>query len=196
MNYIKTSYNKYSKLYNIIFLIISISITLGFIVSFCLEKELINSIYDYFIMHINNFNKYILNNLTYPIIIYISIFLISLTFIGFIWPFLALFIENMSIGLFLGIMLRKVTLKGLIKGTIYIILTKLFYIIILIYLIINIYKFINQTILSIKNKKDNSIYNLYSKIIIKVIFSIIIITLYNILNIFITPYIVKLLIFK
>lgn len=195
MKYIRNSYKKYSRVYNLIFFIISISITLGLIVSLCLSEDLITNIYEYFYNHITNYNSNTLSNIIYPIIIYLGLFLISLTILGIFIPFIALFIENMSIGLIIGILLKNIGLKGLLFGIIYFIVTKLYYMIILIYLIINLYKFINQLIDSLKNKNNNSIYNLYSRIILKVLFCIFSITLYNILGIFIIPKLIKVFIF-
>ncbi len=189
MEYIKLSYNKYSKLYNLILLSISISITLGLILSFCLDKELVNNIYDYFLNHVNNYKLNTFNNIIYPIIIYLSIFILSLTLIGSFIPFLMIIIENISIGLMLGIILRIKALKGLLYGTIYFTFTKLLYIILLIYLTINIYKFIKNFICNLKNKENISLYNIYSRIILKVLLSIFIITIYNVLMLFIGPYI-------
>lgn len=189
MEYIKLSYNKYSKLYNLILLSISISITLGLILSFCLDKELVNNIYDYYLNHVNNYKLNTFNNIIYPIIIYLSIFILSLTLIGSFIPFLMIIIENISIGLMLGIILRIKALKGLLYGTIYFTFTKLLYIILLIYLTINIYKFIKNFICNLKNKENISLYNIYSRIILKVLLSIFIITIYNVLMLFIGPYI-------
>ena len=192
MKYIKISYKNNSKLYNIIFLIISISITLGLILSFSIDKELVINIYNYFLEHTNNYNNNILSNIFYPIIIYLIIFISSLTIIGSLTPFLALFIENISIGLLIGITLRIKALKGLIHILIYFTLTKLLYILILIYLTINIYKFIKLFILSIKNKTSETIYNIYSKLFIKILFSITLITIYNLICIYIIPKIINL----
>lgn len=191
MKYIKISYRNNSKIYNLIFLIISISITLGLIISFSLDKELVNNIYNYFIEHINNYNSNIISNIFYPIIIYLIIFISSLTIIGSFIPFLAIFIENISIGLLIGITLRIKALKGLLFSIIYFILTKALYILILIYITINIYKFIKIFINSIKHKNNESIYNLYSKLIIKILFSIFIITIYNLLSIYLVPKIIS-----
>lgn len=195
MKYIKNSYRKYSKIYNLVFLIISISITLGLIISLCLEDILITNIYEYYYNHIINYNNNTLSNIFYPILIYLLIFILSLTVLGFFIPFLALFIENMSIGLIIGIAFKNIGLKGLLFSVIYFIITKLVYLTIFIYLIINIYKFIKQLILSLKNKNNNSIYNLYSRIILKLLFSIFTITIYNIIGIFFIPRLIKLFIF-
>ena len=89
----------------------------------------------------------------------------------------------------LGIILRIKALKGLLYGTIYFTFTKLLYIILLIYLTINIYKFIKNFICNLKNKENISLYNIYSRIILKVLLSIFIITIYNVLMLFIGPYI-------
>ena len=188
MKYIKVSYKNHSRIFNSILIIISISITLGLIISLTLDKSMVDHIYTYFLNYISKYNK--INNILYPIIIYSSIFILSITIIGSFIPILALFIENMSIGLILGILIRIKALKGLLFGIIYFIFTKALYLIILLYLIINIYKFLNIFINSILNKTNYSIYNLYSNILIKVIFSIISITAYNLLNIFITPKII------
>ncbi|MBQ3021427.1 MAG: hypothetical protein IJD92_04295 [Bacilli bacterium] len=195
MKLIRDSYNKYSKVYNLIFLGISISITLGIILSFSLDEVIINNMFDYFIEHITNYNSYTFSNIIYPIIIYIVIFLCSLTIIGVFIPFLAIFIENISIGLILGILLKKSMLKGFLFGIIYFIITKLLYLIILLYITINLYKFVKTLILSLKNKNNESIYSLYSKILLRIIFSILAITVYNLLNIFIAPKLIKLFIF-
>lgn len=192
MKYIKISYKNNSKLYNIIFLIISISITLGLILSFSIDKELVNNIYNYFLEHTNSYNNNILSNIFYPIIIYLIIFISSLTIIGSLTPFLALFIENISIGLLLGVTLRIKALKGIIHILIYFTFTKLLYILILIYLTINIYKFIKSFILSIKNKTSETIYNIYTKLFIKILFSITLITIYNLICIYIIPKIINL----
>lgn len=195
MKYIKVSYKKYSKIYNIILLSISISITLGLILSFCLDKELVNNIYNYFLNHVNNYKINIFNNIAYPIIIYTSIFILSLTLIGSFIPFLMIIIENISIGLLLGIILRIKAIKGLLFGIIYFTLTKLLYIIVLIYLTINIYKFIRTLLLNIKKKENISIYNLYSNIIIKTLCCIITISLYNVIMLFIGPHIFEMFTF-
>ena len=195
MKYIKVSYKKYSKIYNIILLSISISITLGLILSFCLDKELVNNIYNYFLNHVNNYKINIFNNIAYPIIIYTSIFILSLTLIGSFIPFLIIIIENISIGLLLGIILRIKAIKGLLFGIIYFTLTKLLYIIVLIYLTINIYKFIRTLLLNIKKKENISIYNLYSNIIIKTLCCIITISLYNVIMLFIGPHIFEMFTF-
>lgn len=195
MKYIKNCYIKHSKLCNIMLFIISIGITLGLIISFFLDKDIISNIYKYFFETINNYNSNVLSNILYPIIVYITLFLLTLTIIGVFAPFLALFIENMSIGLVLGVLVRNIGLNGLLFGVVYFILVKLFYIIVLLYLILNLYKFITSLIYSIKNKNNNSIYNLYSKIIVKVLFSILVITIYNVVGIFIIPRIIKLFLF-
>lgn len=195
MKYIKASYKKYSKIYNIILLSISISITLGLILSFCLDKELVNNIYNYFLNHVNNYKINIFNNIAYPIVIYTSIFILSLTLIGSFIPFLMIIIENISIGFLLGIILRIKAIKGLLFGIIYFTLTKLLYIIVLIYLTINIYKFIRTLLLNIKKKENISIYNLYSNIIIKTLCCIITISLYNVIMLFIGPHIFEMFTF-
>lgn len=189
MKYISVSYKKYSKLYNLILLSISISITLGLVLSFCLDKNLINDIYNYFLDHVNNYNLNTFSNIIYPIIIYIGIFILSLTLIGSFIPLLVISIENISIGLMLGIILRIKYLKGLLFGTVYFIITKLLYIILLFYIAINIYKFIRSFIANIKTKQDISLYNLYSRIILKILFCILVITIYNVLLMFVAPYI-------
>ena len=193
MKYIKNSYSSHSKLYNTIFIIISVGITLGLIISLSLNKDILSNIYDYFINYIKNYNNYRLSSIIYPIVIYLSIFILSLTIIGSFMPFLALFIENMSIGLIVGVLIKIKALKGLLFSLIYFIFTKLFYLIILIYLIINIYKFINILIKSLKHKTNQSIYSLYSKTIFKLIACIIAISAYNLLFMFITPSILKLI---
>ena len=132
MRYIRNSYNKYSKVYNLIFFIISISITLGLIISYCLEDSLCKNIYEYFINYISDYNSNILSNVLYPIVIYISLFLFSLTIVGVFIPFLALILENMSIGLIIGVILKNIGLKGVIFSVIYFIITKLLYLIIMI----------------------------------------------------------------
>ena len=195
MNYIKGQFSKHSKLYLIILSIISISITLGLIVSLGVDNDLSNNIYKYFMELVNNYNTNMLSNFLYPILSYIIIIISSLTIIGIFIPFLALFIENMSIGLLLGIIIKNHGFKGFLFSSIYFTLTKLLYLIILIYIIINIYNFYKIFILYIKNKKDINIYKIYSKFFIRIIFSIITITLYNILGIFIIPKIIKLFIF-
>lgn len=189
MKYISVSYKKYSKLYNLILLSISISITLGLVLSFCLDKNLINDIYNYFLDHVKNYNLNTFSNIIYPIIIYIGIFILSLTLIGSFIPLLVISIENISIGLMLGIILRIKYLRGLLFGTVYFIITKLLYIILLFYIAINIYKFIRSFIDNIKTKQDISLYNLYSRIILKILFCILVITIYNVLLIFVAPYI-------
>lgn len=189
MKYISVSYKKYSKLYNLILLSISISITLGLVLSFCLDKNLINDIYNYFLDHVNNYNLNTFSNIIYPIIIYIGIFILSLTLIGSFIPLLVISIENISIGLMLGIILRIKYLKGLLFGIVYFIITKLLYIILLFYIAINIYKFIRSFIDNIKTKQDISLYNLYSRIILKILFCILVITIYNVLLMFVAPYI-------
>jgi len=133
MKYIKVCYKKYNMICNLMLLIISIGITLGLIISFFLENNLSISIYNYFYESINNYS--ILSNILYPIIVYLSLFIISLTVIGVFIPFLALLIENISIGLLLGILLKNIGLKGLLFGVIYFIFTKLVYIIFLLYII-------------------------------------------------------------
>ena len=195
MKYIRVCYKKYSKVCNLMFFIISIGITLGLIISMFLNKEIAASIYDYFYNTINNYNSNIISNILYPVIVYSVLFILSLTIIGIFIPFLALFIENMSIGLILGILLKNIGFNGLLFGVIYFIFTKLLYTIFLLYLILNFYKFIISFISSLKNKNNTSIYNLYSKIIVKVLFSILVITIYNLIGIFIIPKIIKLFIF-
>jgi len=195
MKYIKNSYRKYSKVYNLIFFIISVGLSLGLIISLFLNKELISDIYNYFDSFINSYNSNVFSNILYPIITYFILFLLSLTIIGVFIPFLALFIENMSIGLILGVLLKFNGLKPLLFGIIYFIITKLLYIILLLYLIINFYKFVISFIYALKNKNNTSIYNLYSKIIVKVLFSMLVITIYNLLGIFIIPKIIKLFLF-
>ena len=195
MQYIKVCYKNHSKLLNIIFLIISISITLGLIISLSLNNELVDNIYNLFLYKINNYNSYTLSNFLYPIISYLLIIVSSISIIGCFMPLLSVFIENMSIGLLLGVLIRKCALKGLLYGCIYFIFTKLIYILILIYLTISLYKFLRTLLISLKDKNNESIYKLYSKILIKLLFSIIFITVINILNIFIAPYIFHLFIF-
>ena len=184
MKYIKDSYKYHSKLYNILLIIVSVSISLGFIIALNLDKNSLNNIYDLFII---NICKYTLSNFIYPTTIYLGIFILSLTIIGYFIPFLAFSIENISIGLLLGVLIRINAFKGFIFGIIYFILTKLLYLVILIYLIINIHKFIIKIINSIKNKTNYNIHNLYLNIILKVIAAITLITIYNlILMIFIS----------
>ena len=192
MKYIKNSYRHHTKLLNTIFIIMSVGITIGFIVALSLDKELINEIYDYFNNFLINYNKNILSNIFYPIIVYTLTFILSLTIIGYFTPFLALLIENMSIGLILGVLIKIKALKGLLFGSMYFLLTKFIYILILIYLIINLHRFICNIIVSLKNKNIN-IVDLYSNIIIKFLASVIIITMYNLICIFLVPTIINLL---
>lgn len=195
MNYIRNSYKNHSRLFNLVFLGISISITLGLIISLSIDKDLVDNIYNMFLNNINTYNSNSLNNILYPIINYLIIFILSLTIIGCFIPFLSVFVENMSIGLILGVLIRKCALKGLLYGIIYFIVTKLFYIILLFYLTFNIYKFVCNLVNSIKNKNNNSIYSLYSNILLKVLFCIVGITIISILNIFIAPHIFEFFIF-
>ncbi len=195
MHYIKVSYKKYSKLYNILLFIVTISLTLGLIISSSLDSDLLNNIYNYFINHINNYNNNMLGNILYPVLSYFIIFITSLTFIGSILSIFLLSIENISMGLIIGILLKKHALKGVLFALIYFILTKGIYLLILIYLIINIYKFIKSILISLKDKNNTSIYSLYSKIILKFIFSIIVITLYNLICIFLVPKLISIFIF-
>lgn len=195
MRYIRASYSKYRKIYNLMFFIISVGITLGLIISFCLDKTLINSIYEYFIEHINNYNSNILSNILYPIIVYLCMFLLSLTILGVFMPFLGLFIENMSIGLIIGVILQNTGLKGLLFGIIYFVITKFLYLVVILYLVINLYKFVKELIKSLMNKNNNSIYNIYSRILLKLLFCILVISIYNVLGIFIIPRLIKLFIF-
>ena len=173
MKYIKNSYRKYSKIYNLIFLIISISFTIGLIISLSLNDNLIKDIHNYTLNYINNYNSNIISNIFYPVITYLLLFICSLTIIGIFVPFLTLFIENMSLGLIIGIILQNTGIKGLIFSIIYFLLTKTIYIIILIYITINLYKFIKELLHSINKKNNTSIYNIYSKIMLRTLFSII-----------------------
>lgn len=195
MKYIRASYNNHKVVFNLVFLGISISVTLGLIISLCLDRELVDNIYNFFLNHINSFNSNTLSNLLYPIINYFIIFILSLTIIGCFTPFLSIFIENISIGLIIGILIRKNALKGLIYGLIYFVVTKMIYMIILLYLSFNIYKFVSSLINSLKKKNNDSIYSLYSNILIKLLFCIVIVTVVDLLNIFIAPYIFELFIF-
>lgn len=195
MNYIRKCYKNHSKLFNLVFLGISISITIGLIISLSLDKELVDNIYNMFLNHINSFNSNTLSNILYPIINYLIVFISSLTIIGCFMPFFNIFIENMSIGLILGILIRKTALKGLLYGIIYFIFTKLIYLIILLYLTFNIYKFVISLLKSLKNKNNESIYNLYSNILLKILFCIVCVTITNLLNIFIAPHIFEFFIF-
>ena len=191
MSYIKLSIKNHSKLYYILLLSISISITLGLIISLSLDKDLIENIYNFFLNYISNYNTHLLSNIFYPIIIYLSIFILSITILGFFIPVLELILENISIGIILGVLIKIKGIKGVLFGIIYFTITKLLYLIILIYLIVNIYKFLKIFIYSIKNKTNYSIYKLYSNISIKLLFSIILITSYNLLNIFVAPRIIE-----
>ena len=71
MYYIKGQFSKNSKLYLIILSIISISITLGLIVSLGVDNDLSNNIYKYFMELVNNYNTNMLSNFLYPILSYI-----------------------------------------------------------------------------------------------------------------------------
>lgn len=193
MKCIRDSYKKYNRVYNFNFLVISIGLTLGILITLGFDNELIKNIYNFFYETVTNYNTF--NNFIYPIIIYFSIFLISLTILGVFMPFLALFIENMSIGMIIGVLIKQKALKGLLFGIIYFSATKLFYIILLIYLSTSIYNFVKKFISSIKNKTDFSIYNLYSKIILKTLISIILISFYNLLGIFMIPKLIKAFLF-
>lgn len=195
MKYISVSYNNHRNLFNLILLGISISFTLGLLISLCLEINVVDEIYELFLNNINSYNSNMLSNILYSIIVYLGIFILSLTIIGCFMPFFSVFIENISIGLILGVLLRKCALKGLLYGMIYFAMTKLVYLIILVYLSFNIYKFVCVLINALKNKNSDSIYSLYSNILLKLLFCIVGVTVVNLLNIFIVPYILELFIF-
>ena len=191
MKYIKVSIRNHRKLYSIILASISIGVTLGLIISLTLSNEIVNSIYNYYLNYISSYNNHILSNIFYPIIIYIVIFILSITILGFFIPIFSLFIENISIGLIIGVLIRIKAFKGFLFGIIYFIITKFIYLIILIYIVISIYKFLSIFIESLHTKKECSIYKLYSNILLKLLVSLVAVTSYNLLNIFIAPKLIE-----
>ena len=155
---IRTSYLKYKPLLVFFFLMIIIGIFVGIFFCLKLDESLNNAVFEHILSLLDK--KMLLNANFYHIIIFLLISITSFILIGPFFCAFALFYEGFSIGVVIMTLMSQKALKGLIFAIIYIIGSKIVFLILLIVLSILSFKLF-KNIISKNNKNNNYYLNLY-----------------------------------
>ena len=140
------------------------SILVGIYLYLSKEKLIRESINTELIKMINNLDITRQNNILNHLLIMIVLSVLSLTIIGLPIILIYFFYEGVSIGFLLSSFINYSPIKGLLFGTIFIIISKIIYITILIYLLTNTLKYTKNFLKRLKMAKNELIINQVIKI--------------------------------
>lgn len=141
------------------------SILVGIYLYLSKEKLIKESINTELIKMINNLDITRQNNILNHLLIMIVISVLSLTIIGLPVILIYFLYEGVSIGFLLSSFINYSPIKGMLFGTIFIIISKIIYIAILIYLLTNTLKYTKSFLKRLKMTKNELIINQVIKII-------------------------------
>lgn len=140
------------------------SILVGIYLYLSKEKLIRESINTELIKMINNLDITRQNNILNHLLIMIVLSVLSLTIIGLPIILIYFLYEGVSIGFLLSSFINYSPIKGMLFGTIFIIISKIIYITILIYLLTNTLKYTKNFLKRIKMAKNELIINQVIKI--------------------------------
>lgn len=140
------------------------SILVGIYLYLSKEKLIRESINTELIKMINNLDITRQNNILNHLLIMIVLSVLSLTIIGLPIILIYLLYEGVSIGFLLSSFINYSPIKGMLFGTIFIIISKIIYITILIYLLTNTLKYTKNFLKRLKTTKNELIINQVIKI--------------------------------
>lgn len=140
------------------------SILVGIYLYLSKEKLIRESINTELIKMINNLDITRQNNILNHLLIMIVLSVLSLTIIGLPIILIYFLYEGVSIGFLLSSFINYSPIKGMLFGTIFIIISKIIYITILIYLLINTLKYTKNFLKRLKKAKNELIINQVIKI--------------------------------
>lgn len=141
------------------------SILVGIYLYLSKEKLIKESINTELIKMINNLDITRQNNILNHLLIMIVISVLSLTIIGLPIILIYFLYEGVSIGFLLSSFINYSPIKGMLFGTIFIIISKIIYIAILIYLLTNTLKYTKSFLKRLKIAKNELIINQVIKIL-------------------------------
>lgn len=141
------------------------SILVGIYLYLSKEKLIKESINTELIKMINNLDITRQNNILNHLLIMIVISVLSLTIIGLPVILIYFLYEGVSIGFLLSSFINYSPIKGMLFGTIFIIISKIIYIAILIYLLTNTLKYTKSFLKRLKTAKNELIINQVIKIL-------------------------------
>lgn len=141
------------------------SILVGIYLYLSKEKLIKESINTELIKMINNLDITRQNNILNHLLIMIVISVLSLTIIGLPLILIYFLYEGVSIGFLLSSFINYSPIKGMLFGTIFIIISKIIYITILIYLLTNTLKYTKSFLKRLKMTKNELIINQVIKIL-------------------------------
>ncbi len=141
------------------------SILVGIYLYLSKEKLIKESINTELIKMINNLDITRQNNILNHLLIMIVISVLSLTIIGLPVILIYFLYEGVSIGFLLSSFINYSPIKGMLFGTIFIIISKIIYITILIYLLTNTLKYTKSFLKRLKTAKNELIINQVIKIL-------------------------------
>lgn len=141
------------------------SILVGIYLYLSKEKLIKESINTELIKMINNLDITRQNNILNHLLIMIVISVLSLTIIGLPVILIYFLYEGVSIGFLLSSFINYSPIKGMLFGTIFIIISKIIYITILIYLLTNTLKYTKSFLKRLKMAKNELIINQVIKIL-------------------------------
>lgn len=141
------------------------SILVGIYLYLSKEKLIKESINTELIKMINNLDITRQNNILNHLLIMIVISVLSLTIIGLPVILIYFLYEGVSIGFLLSSFINYSPIKGMLFGTIFIIISKIIYIAILIYLLTNTLKYTKSFLKRLKMAKNELIINQVIKIL-------------------------------
>lgn len=140
------------------------SILVGIYLYLSKEKLIRESINNELIKMINNLDITRQNNILNHLLIMIVLSVLSLTIIGLPIILIYFLYEGVSIGFLLSSFINYSPIKGMLFGTIFIIISKIIYITILIYLLTNTLKYTKNFLKRLKMAKNELIINQVIKI--------------------------------
>lgn len=140
------------------------SILVGIYLYLSKEKLIRESINTELIKMINNLDITRQNNILNHLLIMIVLSVLSLTIIGLPIILIYFLYEGVSIGFLLSSFINYSPIKGMLFGTIFIIISKIIYITILIYLLTNTLKYTKSFLKRLKMAKNELIINQVIKI--------------------------------
>lgn len=140
------------------------SILVGIYLYLSKEKLIRESINTELIKMINNLDITRQNNILNHLLIMIVLSVLSLTIIGLPIILIYFLYEGVSIGFLLSSFINYSPIKGMLFGTIFIIISKIIYITILIYLLTNTLKYTKNFLKRLKMTKNELIINQVIKI--------------------------------
>lgn len=141
------------------------SILVGIYLYLSKEKLIKESINTELIKMINNLDITRQNNILNHLLIMIVLSVLSLTIIGLPIILIYFLYEGVSIGFLLSSFINYSPIKGMLFGTIFIIISKIIYITILIYLLTNTLKYTKSFLKRLKIAKNELIINQVIKIL-------------------------------